>query len=96
MKVYIFRTFPFPIIRNLSLYTQQWCMPYRFADSFASGIRIMLARCQQTCTIRVYTIAVFTVKNCGPSSSDGIVTDLKAGRSGVESRWGLDFPKLSR
>ena len=60
----------------------------------ASGIRIMLARCQQTCMI--YTIAVYTVKNCGPGSSVGIVTDLKAGRSGIESRWGLEFPHLSR
>ena len=29
----MFRTVPLSIIRSFSLYTQQWYMPYRFADS---------------------------------------------------------------
>jgi len=29
----MFRTFPLPIISSFSLYTQQWYMSYRFADS---------------------------------------------------------------
>ena len=29
----MFRTIPLYIIRSFSLYTQQWCMSYRFADS---------------------------------------------------------------
>ena len=29
---------------------------------------------------------------CGPRSSVGIATELRAGRSGIESRWGRDFP----
>ena len=29
----MFRTVPLSIIRSLSLYTQQWYMSYRFADS---------------------------------------------------------------
>jgi len=33
---------------------------------------------------------------CGPGSSVGIATELRAGRSGIESRWGRDFPHLSR
>jgi len=33
IKLYMFRTVPLPIIRNFSLYTQQWFMSYRFADS---------------------------------------------------------------
>ena len=28
----------------------------------------------------------------GPGSSVGIETELLAGRSGIESRWGRDFP----
>ena len=32
----------------------------------------------------------------GPGSSVGIATELRAGRSGIESRWGQDFPHLSR
>jgi len=57
----MFRTVPLPIIRSFSLYTQQWCMSYRFADSLRAGsgrnILILLASCV------TYTIAVCTVKN---------------------------------
>jgi hypothetical protein len=34
MKLYVFRTVPLSIIGSYSLYTQQWCMSYRFVDSF--------------------------------------------------------------
>ena len=30
----------------------------------------------------------------GPGSSVGIATELRAGRSGIESRWGRDFPPI--
>ena len=33
----MFRTVPLSIIRSFSLYTQQWYMSYRFADSFGAG-----------------------------------------------------------
>ena len=33
MKLYMFQTVPHSIIRSFSLYTQQWYMSYRFADS---------------------------------------------------------------
>ena len=29
---------------------------------------------------------------CGPGISVDIATELRAGRSGIESRWGRDFP----
>ena len=54
------------IIRSLALYTQQWYMSHRFADSLLAGsgwnfssILILLASCHQTCM--TYTIAVCTV-----------------------------------
>jgi len=31
---------------------------------------------------------------CGPGSSVGIATELRAGWSGIESRWGRDFPPV--
>jgi len=31
---------------------------------------------------------------CGPGSSIGIATELRAGRSGIVSRWGRDFPPV--
>ena len=33
IKLYMFRTVRLSIIRGFSLYTQQWYMLYRFADS---------------------------------------------------------------
>jgi len=33
----MFRTVPLSIISNFSLYTQQWYMSYRFADSLRAG-----------------------------------------------------------
>ena len=48
------RTVPLSTIRSFSLYTQQWYMSYRFANSLRAGsgrssILILLASCQQTC-----------------------------------------------
>jgi hypothetical protein len=37
MKLYMFRTVPLSIIRNYSLYTQQWYTSYRFPDSLQAG-----------------------------------------------------------
>jgi hypothetical protein len=37
MKLYMFRRVPVSIIRSFSLYTQQWYMSYRFADSLRAG-----------------------------------------------------------
>jgi len=37
IKLYMFRTVPLSIMRSFSLYTQQWYMSYRFADSLWAG-----------------------------------------------------------
>jgi len=37
-KLYMFRTVPLSTIRRFSLYTQQWYMSYRFADSASSSV----------------------------------------------------------
>ena len=34
------------------------------------------------------------VFNCVPGSSVRIASELRAGRSGIESRWGRDFPPV--
>jgi hypothetical protein len=54
MKLYMFRTVPVSIIRNYSLYTQQWYMSYRFVDSFRAGF------CS-TAVCMTYTISECTV-----------------------------------
>ena len=63
----MFRTVLLSINGSFSVYTQQWYMPYRFADSLRAGsewncssILILLARSQQTCM--TYTIAVCILK----------------------------------
>ena len=38
MKLYMFRTVPLSITRSFSLYTQQWYMSYRFADSLRATL----------------------------------------------------------
>ena len=44
----MFRTVPLSIIRSFSLYTQQWYISYRFAESLRIGsVLILLAGCQQ-------------------------------------------------
>ena len=45
IEFYMFQTIPLSITRSFSLYTQQWYMSYRFADS-------LLTSCQQTCMDR--------------------------------------------
>ena len=35
-----------------------------------------------------------TILLSGPGSSVGIATELRAGASGIESRWGQDFPPV--
>jgi len=54
MTLYMFRTVPLSIIRSFLLYTQQWCMSYRFADrqdqdGTASSILILLESCLHAC-----------------------------------------------
>jgi len=58
INFYMFRTVPLSVIRSLALYTQQWYMSYRFADS---SVLILFASCQQTCM--TYIIVVCTVLN---------------------------------
>ena len=60
----MFQTVPLSIIRSFLLYTQQWYMSYRFADSMQAGsgqssVLILLTSRQQTCM--TYTIAMCTV-----------------------------------
>ena len=59
----MFRTVPLSIIRSFALYTQQWYMSHRFADSLReeSGSRSCSQAVSTTCM--TYTIAVCTVQN---------------------------------
>ena len=60
----MFRAVPLSIISSFSLYTQQWYVSYRFADSLRAGsgcsVLILLKSCMK------YTNAVCTVKKKTP------------------------------
>jgi len=49
-----------------------------------------LHNCAQTHLFIMGHIAI----ECGPRSSVGIATELRTGRSGIESQWGRDFPPV--
>jgi len=50
---------------------------------------------EQTCDPSIIPqIVTFILSNTGPGSSVGIATEIWAGRSGIESRWGRDFPPI--
>ena len=42
--------------------------------------------------VYLYIYIYIYILHSGPASSVGITTELRAGRSGIESRWGLDLP----
>jgi len=59
----MFRTVPLSIIRSFSLYTQQWYMAYRFADSLtASRILILLAVKLSANLYTIYHCCVYSEK----------------------------------
>ena len=49
------------------------------------------ARCNSPVAAVCYRVPLYFF---GPGSSVGIATELRAGRSGIESRWGRDFPPV--
>jgi len=60
----MFRRVPLSISRSFSLYTQQWYMSYRSADSLRAGSgknSVLILLVSKTCM--TYIIAVCTVKN---------------------------------
>jgi len=47
---------------------------------------------QQLYALPTLYLRVLYLSESGPGSSVAIPTELRAGRSGIESRWGRDFP----
>jgi hypothetical protein len=45
---------------------------------------------------KLFNLYIYLLMRCGPGSSVGIVTDYGLDGPGIESRWGRDFPHLSR
>jgi hypothetical protein len=41
MKIYMFRAVPLSVVMSFPLYTQQWCMSYKFAYSLQAVSRLV-------------------------------------------------------
>ena len=66
-----------------SLETQRWIT------------KLTLFRFNQLVTVpSKMKIRKYSNQFCGPGGSVSIATELRAGRSGIESRWGRDFPSV--
>jgi hypothetical protein len=61
-KLYMFRTAPLSINRSFSLYTQQWYMSYRFADSLQEGSDVPSWSCLQAVYKTVWHIPLLCVQ----------------------------------
>jgi len=55
--------------------------------------RTCMCDCNFTTLLLFYFVSLY-ISLCGPGSSVGIATELRAGRSGIASRWGRDFPPV--
>jgi len=62
IKLYMFRTVLLSIIRSFSLYTQQWYMSYRFADSLRAESGPNCRSCSQAVSKPVYHIPLLCVQ----------------------------------
>ena len=60
IKLYMFRTVPLSTIRSFSLYTLQWYMSYRFADSLRAGS----GRRSWSCCVYSENLLMMDRKNC--------------------------------
>jgi len=56
---------------------------------------LFITKTEKKCTYSyVCNFTVYLSVQWVPGSSVGIATELRSGRSGIESRWGRDFPPL--
>jgi len=72
----MFQAVPLSVIRSFSLYTQQWYMSYRFADSLRAGsehsILILLANSQ---------LNLYDIYHCCVYSEKILMTDRGTARN---------------
>jgi hypothetical protein len=59
MKIYMFRTVPLSTIRRFSLYTRQWYVSHRFADSLRA---VLSSSCSQFVSTTVWHIPLLCVQ----------------------------------
>jgi hypothetical protein len=87
MKLYMLRTVPLSIIRNFSLYTQQWYVSYMFVDSFRAGsgwnILILLLTKSEFTWVADYITRTLCITRTGVvcTGTDSVPIVQKAGRS---------------
>ena len=67
-------------------------------ETLPTIVRFTLSFLPQNFKLLIHNSIIYSsmFSQCGPGSSVGIAIELGAGQSGIESRWGRDFPHLSR
>ena len=61
-------------------------------DVFNGILKIRMFPSNETSLLYIIDWPIYNI--CGPGSSVGIATEVRAGRSGIESRWVRDFPPV--
>ena len=88
----MFRTVPLSTIRSFSLYTQQWYMSYRFADSLRAGsgrnVLILLASCHIACKLGLMLVKLIYV---WPTSSFRCGVKENTTLLGIYAEWNASF-----
>jgi len=74
------------IMRSISLLFGVRIWEKRYSDSPLESVKFLLKPSLGKCTV--------LCTGGGPGSSVGIATELRAGRFGIEFRWGRDFPPV--
>ena len=69
----MFRTVPLSNIRNFSLYSQQWYMSYRFADSLQAGSGWNYFRPDPACKL---SAKVYDIYRCCVYSEKFLMMDI--------------------
>ena len=70
-----------------------YCSPCTQYDAGVTSTKNKVIK-TRICVVCIITILHVLNINAWPGSSAGIATELLAGRSGIESRWGRDVPPV--
>ena len=61
-----------------------------------TGTDLCVNKCKQSRSYLNHLVLLDYIRLCGPGNSVGIATGYGLDSPGIESRWGREFPNLSR
>jgi len=69
-------------------------VPFTFIPFLIDSVSYFKGECVGFGTNLLWIFIYIVFRYCGPGSSVGIAAELRPGLSGIESRWGRDFPPV--